>query len=405
MLTPDYLLHVSENAEKIAQELHEEIISRVVERIILRANKGENYILTTQDKWQLSILQEAGELIKDIQNEVANKSKKQQSEIKTAMYEAGVRAINYDDSIYRNAGLSPIPLDKSPYLLRIIERNSKATIGEWENYTRSIADSTQQAFFKAMDKAYTLTASGTLSYTQAYTEAINSAVTEGVRIYYPSGHSDTLETAALRALRTGISQMSGEITNARMEEMNWDIILVSAHLGARLGDSGENLTNHFWWQGKFYSKSGKSEKFPPYSICGEGNVKGIHGANCRHSHGPGDGINNPFEDYDSDENKKAYELSQRQRTLERRIRKTKREAIGLKRAVDAAENDKLRFELNLKYSKKAALLQKQNKEYNNFCKMNDLKKLNERIKIAEWDKKQALEARKAAQRIEGTKRN
>ena len=27
---------------------------------------------------------------------------------------------------------------------------------------------------------------------------------------------------------------------------------VSAHLGARTGDGGENHTNHFWWQGKFY---------------------------------------------------------------------------------------------------------------------------------------------------------
>ena len=66
MLTPDYLLHISERAERIAQELHEEIISRIVERMILRANRGENYILTSQDKWQLEVMQEAGYLISDI---------------------------------------------------------------------------------------------------------------------------------------------------------------------------------------------------------------------------------------------------------------------------------------------------------------------------------------------------
>lgn len=406
MLTPDYLLHVSEGAERIAQELHEEIISRIVERMILRANRGENYILTSQDKWQLEVIQEAGYLISDIQNEIAKKSKKQDSEIKDAMYEAGVRTLTYDDSIYRDAGLSPIPLDKSPHLLRIIERNFKVTAGEWENYTRTTANATQQAFIKAMDRAYTLTSSGMMPYTQAFAEAISEAVAEGVRVYYPSGHSDTLETAALRALRTGISQMSGEITNARMEEMGWDIILVSAHLGARVGDEGENLTNHYWWQGKFYSKSGADKRFLPYSVCGEGNVRGIHGANCRHSHGPGDGVNNPFEDYDSEENKMAYDLSQKQRTLERRIRKTKRQVVGLKKSLDVAENDKLRFGLDLKYQKKAALLQKQNKAYNDFCKENNLKKLNERIKIAEWDRKQAAAARGAAKRLNaGTKQS
>ena len=75
MLTPDYLLHVSEGAERIAQELHEEIISRIVERMILRADRGENYILTSQDKWQLEVLQEAGYLISDIQSEIAKKAK------------------------------------------------------------------------------------------------------------------------------------------------------------------------------------------------------------------------------------------------------------------------------------------------------------------------------------------
>lgn len=102
----------------------------------------------------------------------------------------------------------------------------------------------------------------------------------------------------------------------------------------------------------------------------------------------------------------AYELSQRQRTLERRIRKTKRQVIGLKKSLGAAENDRLRFELDLKYQKKAALLQKQNKAYNDFCKENNLKKLNERIKIAEWDRKQAAAARGAAKRLNaGTKQS
>ena len=60
--------------------------------------------------------------------------------------------------------------------------------------------------------------------------------------------------------------MAGEITDARMDEMNWDIILTSAHLGARIGDGGDNLTNHYWWQGKFYSKSGNDPRFPPFSV-------------------------------------------------------------------------------------------------------------------------------------------
>ena len=52
------------------------------------------------------------------------------------------------------------------------------------------------------------------------------------------------------------------------------------------------------------------------------------------------------------------------------------------------------------YQKQAALLQKRNKAYNDFCEKNDLKKLNERITIAKWDRKQAAQARAAARRAE-----
>ena len=129
-----------------------------------------------------------------------------------------------------------------------------------------------------------------------------------------------------------------------------------------------------------------------------GNVQGIHGANCRHSHGPGDGINNPFEDYDSEENRKEYEKRKRQRELERRIRKTKRQLIGMKTAVDNAKDEALKHELDMEYQKKAALLQKQNQAYKDYCKQNNLKTQNERLNTAGWDRSQSSSARGAATR-------
>lgn len=126
-------------------------------------------------------------------------------------------------------------------------------------------------------------------------------------------------------------------------------------------------------------------------------MQGILGANCRHSYGPGDGKHNPFEKFDSEENRKAYELSQRERTLERRIRKTKREVQALQTALDNAPAD-CKPELQAAYQKKAALLTKQNKAYNEFCEENDLKRLSDRLSIAKWDRKQAAKARGAARK-------
>lgn len=399
MLTPEYLLRISEGAEEIAELLHADIINRIIERMMIRINRGESYLLTSYDKWQIETLQEAGFLLEDIQKEISRKTKQQEAEIKEAFEDAGIKTLEYDDAIYQSAGLSPLPLWESPYLVRLMQRNYDITVGEWRNFTQTTASACHELFISEMDKAYNLITSGAVSYTQAFKEAINNVVSEGVVVKYPSGHKDTLETAALRCVRTGVSQMSAQITNARMEEMGWDIILVSSHLGAR--HTGTNdFKDHQHWQGKFYSKSGNDKRFPPYSECGEGDVQGIHGANCRHSHGPGDGVHNPFSDYDTEENKKVYELQQTQRSKERAIRKSKREVMGLKTAIDNEKDDKLKFELDQEYQRKSMVLQKRTRNYNEFCEENNLKRLQERLEIAKWDRKQAAAARGAAKRYQ-----
>ena len=397
MLTPEELLHISEGAEEIAEQLHQDILDRVVERIMIRLDRGDNYILTAFDKWQIQVLQDAGYLLEDIQKEIAKRTPYMQSEIAEAMEDAGIKAIKYDNSIYEAAGLSALPLEQSPHLIRTMQRNYEKTLGEMVNFTGTLANAAQQSFIQGCDKAYNLVTSGAMGYTQAVKEVVNDIVKDGVVVEYPSGHTDTIETATLRAVRTGVSQATAEITEKRMDEMGWDIILVSSHLGARVTDN-EDFTNHYWWQGKFYSKSGKNKKFPPFSVCNKGHVQGICGANCRHSFGPGDGEFNPYDQFDSEENQKAYEQQQRQRTLERRIRKTKREVMGLQTARDNAIDDATRAEFDLEYQRKAALLQKQNQAYSDFCKENGLKELKDRIAIAKWDRKQAAAARAAARK-------
>lgn len=404
MLDPEYLLHVSEGGEEIAETLHIDIIKKIIERIALRLDRGDNYILTAQDKWQIEVLQEAGYLREDIEKILAQNTGLMQKEIAEAMEEAGVKALDYDHKVYEAAGLSPTPLPQSPYLIRLMQRAFEATVGEWVNFTRTTADACQQAFIRACDKAYTQVASGAVGYGQAYVEAINDIVDKGVEVTYPSGHTDTIETATLRCIRTGVSQSTGQITDARMDEMGWDIILVSSHLGARVTDK-EDFTNHYWWQGKFYSKSGRDPRFPPFSVCRMGHVQGIHGANCRHSHGPGDGEFNPYKHYDSEENRKEFELQQRQRELERRIRDSKRKCQGLQKAVENAGTPEGKAMAEAAYQKQAALLQKRNKAYNDFCEENNLKKLNERITIAKWDRSQAAKARAAARKVQKTVAN
>lgn len=393
MLSPEYLFRLAEGAEDIAAQLHSEIIKKVIERIVTRLERGEKQLLTVADKWQIETLQDAGYLRQDIQKELAKLTKTQLKEIRQAFEDAGIKSYNYDSEIYKKAGLSVTALRESPQYIRLLQAGHERTAGEWRNFTRTFADQAQKLFISECDRAYHLVSTGATSYSQAIADAVEKIATEGVTITYPSGHTDTVETATARAVRTGVAQACGEITEARLKDMNWDIILVSAHLGARLGDGQEDYTNHYWWQGKFYSYSGKDERFPPFDVCGVGDVQGLCGANCRHSYGAGDGVNNPYEEYDKADNIKRYEIEQRQRTLERRIRKTKRECMGLKQGVDSATD---KTALQDKYTAKAKTLKRQVEEYNTFCKENDLKRRSERLQIAQWDRAQTIAVDKAA---------
>lgn len=394
MLKPDFLLHISEGAEEISEALHNEIIKRIINRIMLRISRDDDYILTAYDKWNIETLQQVGYLLEDIQKEIAKATKLQEKEIAEAMEGAGVETLSYDDKIYESVGLSPTPLTQSPELIRLMQRNYEATIHTWENFTRTTAEISQQLFVNQLDKFYMLVSTGAMGYTQALKEIIDTVVSDGVRVYYDTGHSDTIETATLRAVRTGISQMSSDIQMARAVEMGAEKAIISSHLGAR--------PSHQIWQGRVFTIN--ELKSTDEGMPALGTIQGLCGVNCRHSWSVFyDGMDNPFEQYDSEENRKQYEKEQKQRTLERRIRKTKREVMGWKEAVDAETDDKAKFELDLQYQKKASLLQKQNEAYREYCEKNNLRPLADRITIARWNRQQAAAARGAAKRYENAK--
>lgn len=385
MLTPDYLLHVSEGAEAIAARLHTDVTKRITQRIIARQKRGDDYILTSADKWRIESLMDAGYLRDDLAADIAAATGKELQEIKEAFEDAGIRSAAYDDRIYKAAGLEPTPFKQSPYMQRVMQRNYDATAGLWQNYTATTADAAQQTFINAMDDIYMKVASGSMSYTEAYAEAIDDLARNGVDlgadsgntyVAYKSGHRDTIEVATLRCVRTGVSQMTAQIGEARMDEMGVDLVIVSSHLGAR--------PDHQVWQGKIYSRSGMDKKYPNFresTHYGEG--AGLCGWNCRHQFSPYfEGMDNPFTDYGKEENLEAYEQTQQQRAMERAIRKSRRATEVLRDSVNQAEEGEFKEKLKELSSRADKRLKRQLDAYSAYCDEHDLKPLPERLRIA-----------------------
>lgn len=375
MLTPEYLQRCSEGAEHIAAQLHTNLLKQITRRIQARQAKGYDYILTSTDKWAIESLMDAGYLREDLMREIAQANNLQAQEMRDAFIDAGVKTTQYDDRIYKAAGIEATDFSRSPYYQRIVQREYEATMGTWQNTTRTTADAAQQTFIQTMDAIHHEVLSGSASYTQAYTNAINKLAQDGLSITYPSGHVDTIEVATLRCVRTGVSQASAEIGLARMDEYGIDLVVVSSHMGAR--------PSHALWQGKIYSRSGKSRKYPEFaSSTGYGTGAGLCGWNCRHNFSPYyEGMDNPFEEYDTEENAEQYEKEQRQRAMERAIRKSKREVDVLSDAIEHAQDGESMDALTNMRARAQTRLKAQNKAYYAYCEDEGLRPLRERLKI------------------------
>lgn len=389
MLTPQQILEIVDTLYPQIDELNTWIMADIIKRLMARLGRGKLYMTATDD-WQLQVYQSAGGHLDAVQQEIKHWTKATDAEVKRIFEDAGIKALAYDSNFYIEHGLAGIELAQSDSMIRLLEDTYQRTAGTIHNFTRTTAEASQQQLIKVLDAAHFKVNSGAASYTQAVEEAVSSIVDTQTKVFYPSGHVDTIETAVLRAVRTGVAQAAGNMAVQGMEERDWDVVLVSAHIGARYGDGGKNPSNHFWWQGKHYSRTGRTPDLPLFvESTGYGTGEGLCGWNCRHSFGPGDLRHNPYAQFDAVENKKAFDLSQKQRGKESRIRCTKTKLVGLRTAIEAAEDMGVKATLEAQYTRTAKLLEKQNLDYNQFCEDNSLKRLGERIQIAQWTRADA----------------
>lgn len=240
-----------------------------------------------------------------------------------------------------------------------------------------------KAYQWALNNAEMQIQSGAISYNQAIKRAIMQLADSGIRVVnYESGHRDHIDVAARRAVMTGVSQLCAKYTEQSAEYLNTPYFEVSAHIGAR--DKGKGWANHREWQGKVYSTR-DHDKYPNiYDVCGLGRVDGLEGANCRHirtafvdgvmertytdkqlSH-IDDGRDADFEG----RHYSAYEATQKQRQIERTVRKLERRRTAFAAQGNTEEAQAARIKIR-----------RLRKEYKAFSTAADLPLQTERMKV------------------------
>lgn len=396
MITPEQFQEIGESLLPLLDELTEWIMQDMIERFMTRFGRGEEKLLTGTDEWQAWVLEQAGGNLNEIQKALAKSTGKSQEEIAKIFKESGIQAAkaDADAAMMVFSGLSRD-------MMAILSDAYDRTLGEISNITRTTAGATNQEFINICDAAYWKVRTGAQSYSAALMDGIKALGEVQPIVRYPSGHKDTLETAMLRCIRTGVAQSSGNMTIQQCKDMGWNHVLVSQHLGARVSDT-DPIADHAGWQGKVYCIDGKDAQYDNL-LDATGypeNPLGLCGYNCRHSFTPflpGVSRNNNTP-IDSAANRAAYETSQTQRAMERRIRAQKRKCAALHTAVKNCEDPAAKAKLQEKYAQSAKRLQEQNAAYTKFCADNDLKPYHERLAVAGWDRSAASTASAAVRK-------
>lgn len=346
MLTPDQLEALPRRFVQLWQQVEDDILQDIARRM---KSLGELDPLTPTAIWQAWRLAETRAVRSNTVATLAKYTGKSRAEIKRLLETAGVQTLAADDAVYAAAGLAPPPVNQSPALLNLLNAGYRQTCGTWQNLTATTANTVTGAFEDRLSRAWGLISTGALDYSTAIRRTVDDLADTMPYITYPSGHTDTLEVAARRAVLTGVNQTCAKLQLARMEEMDCEFVEVTAHEGAR--------PTHAVWQGRVYHRGGAvvqdGERYEDFETAtGYGTGPGLCGWNCRHNFYPfypGISVRNYTDERLAELDARnipyggglytRYEITQMQRALERKVRKYKRRYLAETAAgVDASQS-------------------------------------------------------------------
>ena len=378
MLTEQDFIRIEKQANQIYLNLELQIIEEIAIRI---ANFG---YANTVAKNDLKIAQEMGFLYQDIVRLVAEYNNSTSEEVNRIFYEAGEKSLKFDDKIYKEAGLQPLPLNQSESIKQVMNAAIVRTAGNLQNLCMTTANTAQTQFYNAINMAYMEVSTGVKSYTQAIIDTINNISSQGAVITYPSGAKRSLESAVRTNIVTAINQNCGKLQELRADEMGWDLMELTAHSGAR--------PSHASWQGKIVSRSGQKGYLSLKDI-GYGEVTGFKGINCRHDWYPYySGSTRTYTEKQLKEwqeekityNRKEYskyDATQKQRYFERQIRQDKKD-LKAQQAILTSKDKNINIEQVQNEIRNIKAKQKEhNAQLNDFLKQTGLRKDNSRLVI------------------------
>ena len=322
--------------ENAISRIYSDIETSLVRRICRWLRMNPDGTLDPED-WRLRKLSGLGVMQVDIRNLLVEESAQNEAKIIEAVSKAVETNSKSDLKLYQ-AILEYTKQDKGLVLkvaasemqknrIEGVIKNARKAL----NMTNTLAlEASQQCFLDSVNSAYLRVMEGAYTLDDAVWYASKALARKGLTIATYNGPTATnisMDAAVRRNVVTSVAQATAEMSKGMAQDLGLDLVQTSAHVGAR--------PQHQVWQGKVFSLSGKSDKYPALSApqesggTGYGTAEGLCGCNCRHHFFPFAEGFKPAEygiDISPAENEEIYNASQKQRQYERQIRSWKRTA-------------------------------------------------------------------------------
>ena len=324
-------------------------------------------------EWQIKKLEELGALNADAVKLIAQFSKRSEKEIFRMLNEAKFINIDFDllTKVF-DAGaikISPLTLMENTAFTRLIESTYKELGDTFRLIQTKALESTKQAYMDVINRSYVEVATGTYDYGTSIKRAVNRMAQQGITAAtYKRGEriiNYSIEGAVRRDTLSAVNKLANASALQAVNELGAEYVETSMHIGARVHPTNP-IANHAGWQGKVFKVNG-SDKYPNLkdSTGYPDDILGLGGVNCRHRIFPFfPGISVPKrKTFTDEENKKAYELSQKQRALERQMRTLKKRHAAAKAIGDKETAQALKKKITAKSD-----------EIDKFCKDNNLRR-------------------------------
>ena len=356
--------------------------NRIMEDVVRRIKKTGQ--ITSSADYQLNRYYILGNSTKDIEDIVKSAVGDDYPETFNLYDEVVEKQYTRSRELYEQVNEEFIPYEQNEQLQQLVNGLIQQSNDELYNITRSMGFMVDMGggrkvfsplsdyYNQYLDNAIVEITSGAFDYNTVIRRVVGQMTNSGLRtVDYASGYSSRCDVAARRAIMTGLSQLTGQISQTNAQKLHTEYFEIDWHAGAR--------PSHRIWQGKVWSYR------ELVTVCGLGTVTGLQGANCYHEYYafiPGISERQFSDKWLAEQNRKEdrqkvfkgkeytlYEATQRQRYLETNMR-AQRQKVKLLQQAGASQDD-----IMLARCKYQAQLD----EYKAFCERMGLQEQRERI--------------------------